>query len=574
MVHPMCRAWLPYIALLAGAWCAAVPARAHASTPTVAIADLDNHTGDASMDAAGAGVASVLISKFSKVDALQVVERARLQELLAEMDLAQAGVVDPATAAEAGKVLGADYMVLGSLFSIQLPAISVSLRVVDVESGAVVAAEEVTGSIGEGGEEFFVLVDELSYLILDGLQVRLASRDRIEFSQIEVRRLQTVQVFGQALRALDRDEADTAQDYLAQAMALEPGFTLAEETLEQLSAEVAGRRTAYAHRAIEEVHGCWEQVQSAIQAGARDPQPTVESLAAQGLQARMHLIRGEFDTYFAVEEWRIALTEELLAGVDLQESYPDHDMAKAWRETVQATGFKEQASRTFREPAFFPYEIRNQIAEVMAILGRTDEALALTIDTYQRRGPRRNHFDDPVHPAKFAERWGLWDTVVLFEQQRLRQRELAGDAEGAHDVLEDLDEALEEVRDLRELRRGCQEVTVRLATEPASIDLLRSEEDCLDQVKELPGGTLAGYQAFLRRIEAGYYEPVATDSDFRDLAGGWRKRADSLLDDAWYVERRLQHLLTYQQQVAPRDDEEAERYRQRLESFIEGAYKR
>lgn len=574
MVPVELRRWLTCLAVLAALWCVSVPARAQDPAPTVAIADLDNHTGDASMDAAGAGVASVLISKFSKVDALQVVERARLQELLAEMDLARAGVVDPATAAEAGKVLGADYMVLGSLFSIQLPAISVSLRVVDVESGAVVAAEEVTGSIGEGGEEFFVLVDELSYLILDGLQVRLASRDRIEFSQIEVRQLETVQVFGQALQALDRDEADAAQDYLTRAVALEPGFTLAEETLDRLAAEVAGRRTAYAHRAIEEVHGCWEQVQSAIQPGAGDPRPTIESLAAQGLQARLHLIRGEFDAYFAVEERRIALTEELLDSVDLDEAYPDHEMTGAWRDTVQATGFKEQASRTFRNPAFYPYEIRNQIAEVMAILGRTDEALALTIDTYQRRGPRRYHHDDPVHPAKFAERWGLWDTVVLFEQQRLRRRELAGDAEGAHDVLEDLDEALEEVRDLRELRRGCLEVNARLATEPISADLLRAEEDCLDEVREFPGGTLAGYQAFLRRVEAGYYATEVTDSDFRDLAGGWRKRADSLLDDAWYVERRLQHLLTYQQQVAPRDEEEAERYRERLESFIEGAYRR
>jgi len=562
------------LALLAGLGCPPSSARAQDAPPTVAIADLDNHTGDPGMDAAGAGVASVLISKFSKVGAIQVVERARLQELLAEMELAQAGVVDPSTAAEAGRMLGADYMVLGSLFSVKLPSISVSLRVVDVESGAVVASEEVTGSIGEGGEEFFVLVDELSYLILDGLQVRLASRDRIEFSQIEVRQLETVQVFGEALRALDRDEADAAQDYLARAVALEPGFTLAEETLDRLAAEVAGRRTAYAHRAIEEVHGCWDQVQEAVRTGAEDPHATPESLAAQGLQARLHLIRGEFDAYFAVEERRLELTEELLAGVDLKETHPDHEMTGAWRDTVKATGFKEQASRTFREPAFYPYEIRNQMAEVMGILGRTDEALALTIETYQHRGPRRNHFDDPVHPASFAERWGLWDTVVIFEQQRLRQRELAGDEEGAHKVLDSLDEALEEVRDLRELRKECTEVYGRLATEPISPDLVELEEDCLDEFKELPGRTLAGYQAFLRRVEAGYYAPGVDDSDYRSLASGWRTRADSLLNDAWYVERRLQHLLTYQEQAAPRDDEEAERYRERLESFIEGAYKR
>jgi len=482
--------------------------------------------------------------------------------------------VDPATAAEAGRLLGADYMVLGSLFSVKLPAIAVSLRVVEVESGAIVAAEEVTGTVGDGGEEFFVLIDDLSYLILEGLQVRLASRDRIEFGQVEVRQLETVNVYGQALRAIDRSEADAAQDLLARAMALEPGFTLAEETLAQLAAEVAGRRTAYAHRAIEEVHGCWDQVQAAIQPLADDPRATVESLAAQGLQARLHLIRGEFDDYFRVEERRIELTLELLAGVDLDEEHPDHDMQKAWRETVQATGFKEQASRTFRDPAFYPWQIRGQIAEVMAILGRADEALASTLDTYQHRGPRRSHHDDPLHPARFAEQWGLWDTVVLLEQQELRKRELAGDEEGAHELLEDLDEALEEVRRQRERQRHCQEVWARLASESVSEELLGDEEQCLDAIKEQPGGTLAGYQAFLRRAEASYYDDVAGHRDYRALASGWTKRADSLLGDAWYVERRLQHLLTYQELVPPRDEEEQERYRERVESFIEGGYRR
>ena len=113
---------------LACGWLCAAPAWAQA--PTLAIADLENHTGDTSLDAAGAGVASVLISKFARVEAVQVVERARLQELIGELELVQAGVVDPATAAEAGRVLGADYMVLGSMMSVvSLGALVCTLRI-------------------------------------------------------------------------------------------------------------------------------------------------------------------------------------------------------------------------------------------------------------------------------------------------------------------------------------------------------------------------------------------------------------------------------------------------------------
>lgn len=57
---------------------AAAPRAYGADAPTVAIADLDNHTGDTTLDGAGAGIAAVLISKFARVDAVQVVERARL----------------------------------------------------------------------------------------------------------------------------------------------------------------------------------------------------------------------------------------------------------------------------------------------------------------------------------------------------------------------------------------------------------------------------------------------------------------------------------------------------------------
>ena len=136
--------WLRFGMLVA--WLGiAVPGVAFA-LPTLAIADLTNDTGDPTFDAAGKGVASVLITKFSRLEGIQIVERERLQEVVAEIELGKSGVVDPKTAAKAGKVVGAQYVVLGSIFSVKLPSVSVSLRVVNVETGTTSVAQQSGGA--------------------------------------------------------------------------------------------------------------------------------------------------------------------------------------------------------------------------------------------------------------------------------------------------------------------------------------------------------------------------------------------------------------------------------------------
>ena len=77
---PRCSHAVPLAVLVLTLLCP--PVAAATDPPTVAIADLDNHTGDPALDGAGAGVAAVLISKFARTDAIQVVERARLHELI------------------------------------------------------------------------------------------------------------------------------------------------------------------------------------------------------------------------------------------------------------------------------------------------------------------------------------------------------------------------------------------------------------------------------------------------------------------------------------------------------------
>jgi curli biogenesis system outer membrane secretion channel CsgG len=69
----------------------------------------------------GLGVADMMTTALVKANRFRVIEREKVDAVLAEQDLGKSGRVDPATAAKIGKVLGADYLLLGRVteFSVE-----------------------------------------------------------------------------------------------------------------------------------------------------------------------------------------------------------------------------------------------------------------------------------------------------------------------------------------------------------------------------------------------------------------------------------------------------------------------
>jgi TolB-like protein len=113
--------------------------------PTVAVLYFDYTGNDDQLGVLRKGLAQMMISDLSALDTVQLDERDRLEEILAELKLGQTGKIDAATAAKAGKLLGARYMVLGGYFDIK-GALRVDARVVEVETGKVVQSAGATGN--------------------------------------------------------------------------------------------------------------------------------------------------------------------------------------------------------------------------------------------------------------------------------------------------------------------------------------------------------------------------------------------------------------------------------------------
>ena len=90
------------------------------------------------------GIPSMLASKLTNITKLKFVERERLNDVLNELNLDQSTEIDPSTAQNLGKLLGARALILGS-FMILDDKMRVDLRIVETETGLTIKAEEVTG---------------------------------------------------------------------------------------------------------------------------------------------------------------------------------------------------------------------------------------------------------------------------------------------------------------------------------------------------------------------------------------------------------------------------------------------
>ena len=116
-------------------------------------------------DSMAAGISDFFARLLFKADDIMLVERERLDDVARELRLGMSGLVDPKSAAQIGKLAGAEYILLGSITnlghahsggSIPLPWVAIStseekvkadldVRVVKVETGEIVCAETASG---------------------------------------------------------------------------------------------------------------------------------------------------------------------------------------------------------------------------------------------------------------------------------------------------------------------------------------------------------------------------------------------------------------------------------------------
>ncbi|MDP2314051.1 MAG: CsgG/HfaB family protein [Pseudomonadota bacterium] len=122
-------------------------AEALAGPGSVAVMYFQNQ-GNPELEPLKVGLTQMLTTDLVGAGGVTVVERTQLQALMDELKLGHSAVVDKDTSSKLGKLLGAEYLILGSYFSLA-GTLRVDARLVRVETGEVVYASGSNGTVAE-----------------------------------------------------------------------------------------------------------------------------------------------------------------------------------------------------------------------------------------------------------------------------------------------------------------------------------------------------------------------------------------------------------------------------------------
>ncbi len=213
-------------------------AAAAAEPATVAILYFDYDGKDDELVTLRKGVAQMLITDLAGRDGYKVVERARLQEALTELDLAKTQKLDPASALKVGKLLQARFVVVGGYF-VMGGTLRLDARIYETETTATLKGIGATGKT----DDFFALEQKLATDLdaaLTQAATKAAAEKKAEAGQLAKSAkgkvpLKVVASYAKALEAVDAKQPEKAKDGLALLVKANPDFLLARLSLAEIA---------------------------------------------------------------------------------------------------------------------------------------------------------------------------------------------------------------------------------------------------------------------------------------------------------------------------------------------------
>ncbi len=224
------------VALILALTAVALPLAAQATTstaPGVAILDFDNGALVRDMDYGplGKGIADMLITDLAASRAIRLVDREHLQKVLEEQGLAEARRVDPQTAVQLGKLVGARYFLTGGFMVNGRGDMVLNVRIVNTETSEVPWAEKVEGK----AVDVFNLISELGQRINTSLKLPPLPASGTRSSGVSVQdQYRAFHLVSKSIEEQDKKNYRAAISLVRQALDIYPGYQRAEVRLAAL----------------------------------------------------------------------------------------------------------------------------------------------------------------------------------------------------------------------------------------------------------------------------------------------------------------------------------------------------
>ncbi|MCT4580569.1 MAG: CsgG/HfaB family protein [Flavobacteriales bacterium] len=197
----------------------------------IAISYFDNTTANSKYNSLSKGIADMLITDLSKVRDIDIVEREKLEQLIKEIKLGQSKYFDQSTAQKLGKGLGAASILTGAFYVLD-GTIRIDARLINVETGKVMAADEVTGKTSD----FFGLHKQLVNLLIQSLKIKYNPKTESLVDYDNKIELKAVVNYSDAISYEDNGLNETASQVLESTLQQYPEFLFAKTKLDKIRA--------------------------------------------------------------------------------------------------------------------------------------------------------------------------------------------------------------------------------------------------------------------------------------------------------------------------------------------------
>jgi len=178
---------------------------------------------DPRLTALGYAISDLLITDLSRSRQLQLVERARLGEVLQELDLAGAGRVDSLSAPRVGRLIQARRLILGSVDTLPSGEFRLSVRIANVETGVLEQALDARSS----ATELLAAEKVIAYRLFDALGVTLTPAERAAVDDLRpAASLAALVAYGEGVQAELQGDRKRAFSAFSNAALMAPNFAI------------------------------------------------------------------------------------------------------------------------------------------------------------------------------------------------------------------------------------------------------------------------------------------------------------------------------------------------------------
>jgi len=170
------------------------------------------------------GIAEMMITDFSQVEKLTVIERVQLQKLIEEIGLGMSGMVDDSTAPRMGKLMRAKNLVHGS-FSVKAGRnLIMNADVIDVKAEQNLGGNEYSGEL----KEILELEKKIVFNTLANLNIKISAEERARIKENTTKSLESFLEFCKGLDFYDNGNIEAALSHFQQALRHDPKFRAAQ----------------------------------------------------------------------------------------------------------------------------------------------------------------------------------------------------------------------------------------------------------------------------------------------------------------------------------------------------------